>query len=264
MAQLAGSDVEYIKEGRLAWVIFNRPEVRNAMTWEMYDALESLCDELDQDEEVDVVVFRGKGGEAFVAGTDIKQFSSFETADHAINYEHRIDRIINRLEKVQKPTIALIEGYCVGGGAAIAMACDFRYATPDLGFGIPIAKTLGNCISINNLARLVNLVGGSKAKEVIMLAKIVTAQESARIGLVNDVFESTKIEEEVRSIADRLCSFAPLTLKATKEGVRRIQESRRPAPGTDKDLVELCYTSQDFKNAVDAFINKKPRSWLGR
>lgn len=258
------AEVECAREGRLAWVTFNRPEVRNAMTWGMYDGLERLCAELEKDDSVDVVVLRGKGGEAFVAGTDIKQFTQFDDAADAIDYERRIDRVIERLETLQKPTIALLEGFCIGGGAAIAMACDFRYATPELKFGIPIARTLGNCVSMNNIARIVGLVGAARAKEVLMLARLLKAEECYNAGLVTQIFAAQVIEEEVRAVADKLSSFAPLTLKACKEGIRRVQANQRPAPGMDDDLISLCYTSQDFRNAVDAFIHKKTHTWLGK
>lgn len=253
-----------IRDGRIAWLIFNRPKVRNAMTWGMYDALERACLELNNDQEIDVVVLRGSGGEAFVAGTDIKQFTAFSESQHALDYEHRIDQVIGCLESLAKPTIALIEGFCVGGGATIAMACDFRYCTPDLTFGVPIARTLGNCVSHTNVSRLVDLVGPAKAKEVLMLAKMLKAEEALQGGLMTAVIEHDEIEAEVRQVAERLGSFAPLTLRASKEGVRRVQACRRPAPGTDEDLIALCYMSQDFKGAVDAFINKKRYSWAGK
>jgi enoyl-CoA hydratase/carnithine racemase len=253
-----------IRDGRIAWVIFNRPQVRNAMTWGMYDALERTCKELADDDDIDVVILRGSGGEAFVAGTDIKQFTRFDTAQDALDYEVRIDRVIGALESLKQPTIALLEGFCVGGGAAIAMACDFRYATPDLRFGVPIARTLGNCVSMTNVSRLVDLVGVARAKEVLMLAKMVKAEDARHIGLVTEVIDPEQIEAEVRKVAESLGGFAPLTLRASKEEIRRIQESRRPARGMDEDLIALCYTSQDFKGAVDAFINKTSHTWSGK
>ncbi|MEX0824189.1 MAG: enoyl-CoA hydratase/isomerase family protein [Woeseia sp.] len=258
------SELVCIRDGRIAWVIFNRPQVRNAMTWSMYDALELTCQELADDADIDVVILRGSGGEAFVAGTDIKQFTRFDTAQDALDYEKRIDRVIGTLETLAKPTIALLEGFCVGGGAAIAMACDFRYATPDLRFGVPIARTLGNCLSMTNVSRLVDLVGVARAKEVLMLAKMVKAEGARHIGLVTEVIDHERIEDEVRKVAEALGGFAPLTLRASKEEIRRIQESRRPSRGMDEDLISLCYTSQDFKGAVDAFINKTPHTWSGK
>ncbi|WP_043531946.1 enoyl-CoA hydratase/isomerase family protein [Litchfieldella xinjiangensis] len=257
------AELEFVKDGKIAWLIFNRPQVRNAMTWGMYDALERYCKALNDDPDIDVVVLRGSGGEAFVAGTDIKQFTTFDVAQHALDYEHRIDEVINSLETLSKPTIALIEGFCVGGGAAIAMACDFRYCTPELRFGVPIAKTLGNCISIANLSRLIDLVGAARAKEVLMLAKLFKAEEAKLAGLITEVIAAESIEEEVRQVAERLGSLAPLTLRASKEEVRRVLAERRPAAGSEEDLIALCYTSRDFKSAVSAFIDKTPHAWLG-
>lgn len=264
MKTTSTSELVCIRDERIAWVIFNRPEVRNAMTWGMYDALERTCQELTDDENIDVVILRGSGGEAFVAGTDIKQFTRFDTAQDALDYEERINRVLVTVESLKKPTIALLEGFCVGGGAGIAMACDFRYATPDLRFGVPIARTLGNCLSMTNVARLVDLVGVARAKEVLMLAKMVKAEDAQHIGLVTEVIDHERIEAEVRKVAEALGGFAPLTLQASKEEIKRIQASRRPARGMDEDLISLCYTSQDFKGAVDAFINKMPHTWSGK
>ncbi|EHA13688.1 enoyl-CoA hydratase/isomerase family protein [Halomonas sp. HAL1] len=254
----------YEREGRVAWLSFNRPQVRNAMTWGMYDSLERLCLELNEDPEIDVVVLRGTGGEAFVAGTDIKQFSSFSQAQDALDYERRIDRVMATLESLSKPTIALIEGYCIGGGAVIAMACDFRYCTPDLKFGVPIAKTLGNCVSMNNVSRLVDLAGPARAKEVLMLASILKADEAKQAGLVTAVIDQKDIESEVRRVIEKLQSFAPLTIRSSKEAIRRFQKYHSPEDGQDEDLIALCYTSQDFHGAVEAFINKTSHTWRGR
>lgn len=257
-------EILFEKEGALAWVTFNRPQARNAMTWNMYSHLEEYCDRIEQDPEIRVAILRGAGGKAFVAGTDIGQFADFVTPQHAIDYETRMDRIIGRLERVTKPTIALLEGYTVGGGATIAMACDFRYATPDLKFGAPIARTLGNTLSMANFARLVDLLGPGRAKEVMMLAKLVEAQDALAAGLVNEVVEADRIEARVREVADQLCGHAPLTLRAIKESVRRIQEARRVPPEIGEDLIVSCYMSEDFRGAVRAFLNKEKWVWRGR
>jgi len=143
------------------------------------------------------------------------------------------------------------------------MACDFRYCTPDLRFGVPIAKTLGNCVSISNVSRLIDLVGAARAKEVLMLAKLFKAEEAKLAGLVTEVIASDAIEAEVRQVAERLSGFAPLTLRASKEEIRRVLASRRPAAGSEEDLIALCYTSHDFKSAVSAFVNKTPHAWRG-
>lgn len=261
---MSADEILFEKQGPLAWVTFNRPQARNAMTWNMYNHLEELCERIDSDPEIRVAIFRGAGGKAFVAGTDISQFTEFREPQDALNYEERIDRIIGRLERIGKPTIALIEGYCVGGGATIAMACDFRYATPDMKFGAPIAKTLGNCLSMANFARLVDLLGPARTKEAIMLAKLVEAPEALAAGLVNEVVEPEQIEGRVREIAGVLLSHAPRTLHAVKEAVRRIQAHRRIAPAEGEDLILSCYMSEDFREAVRAFLEKRKHTWTGR
>jgi hypothetical protein len=147
-----------LRSRSVAWLTFNRPQARNAMTWAMYDGLYAACERVDADETVRAFVLRGAGDRAFVAGTDISQFQAFQTAEDALHYERSVNRYVSRLEAVRKPTIAMIRGYCVGGGAAIATACDLRIAGCDAKFGVPIARTLGNTLSAQNLARLVALI----------------------------------------------------------------------------------------------------------
>ncbi len=141
----ANQDVLFERKGPVAWLTFNRPEARNAMTFAMYEEIVRVCDEIEQDPDIRVLVLTGAGEKAFVAGTDISQFQTFTNPEHAIDYEARIDRVVTRLETVQRPTIAMIQGYAVGGGAALAMACDMRIVAPDAKFGVPISRTLGNC-----------------------------------------------------------------------------------------------------------------------
>jgi len=248
----------------VAWIGFNRPESRNAMTWEMYDALETVCDQLADDDSVHAVVLHGVGGEAFVAGTDITQFARFTAPEDAIDYERRIDRVVGKLEALPKPTIAMIEGFCVGGGAALAMVCDFRYGTPSLKFGVPIARTLGNSLSITNVSRLIDMVGIARTKEVLMMAKLFSADEAQHAGLVNAVFPADIIADEVMAIAAEFAKRAPLTLQASKALVGRVQAKRRAAADASDDWVTTCYMSEDFKAAVNKFINKTPFAWTGK
>ena len=147
------------RRGALAILTFNRPAAHNAMTWAMYDGLAAACDTVDADPELRVLVLRGAGGKAFVAGTDIPQFQAFRTGEDGIQYEQRMERVVGRLEAVAKPTVAAIAGVAAGSGAAIALACDLRYCTPESRIGVPIARTLGNCLSMTNYARLVDLLG---------------------------------------------------------------------------------------------------------
>ncbi len=248
----------------VAWIGFNRPESRNAMTWEMYDALESRCEQLADDDSVHAVVLHGVGGEAFVAGTDITQFATFTTPADAIGYERRIDRVVGKLEALPKPTIAMIEGFCVGGGAALAMVCDFRYSTPSLKFGVPIARTLGNSLSITNVSRLIDMLGVARTKEVLMMAKLLDADEAQLAGLVNAVFAPDAIADEVTSIAAEFAKRAPLTVQASKALVGRVQAQRRAAADASDDWITTCYMSDDFKAAVNKFINKTPFAWTGK
>ncbi|WP_252106311.1 MULTISPECIES: enoyl-CoA hydratase [unclassified Halomonas] len=252
-----------IKEG-VAWLGFNRPQSRNAMTWDMYNALEYYCDTLAEKSGVHALVLHGIGGEAFVAGTDITQFASFHKPADAIDYERRIDRVVGKLENFPKPTLALIEGACVGGGAALALVCDFRYATESMKFGVPIAKTLGNTLSITNVSRLVEMLGTARAKEVLMLGRLVTGHEALSLGLVNELFSPDSIYDDVKSRAADFLKRAPLTLQASKALINRMQQSHRLAPDAGDDWVSICYMSEDFAAAVDKFVNKTPFEWSGR
>src|SRR5688500_16408777 len=141
---------------------FNRPEARNALTWEMYDGLIAACDIVEATPDIRVLIIRGAGGKAFAAGTDISQFTGFKSAEDGMAYERRLDAIIDRVERVTRPTIAQVEGAATGGGCAIALACDLRVCTPEARFGLPIARTLGNCLSIANVARMVDLIGPAR------------------------------------------------------------------------------------------------------
>ncbi|MAG70521.1 MAG: enoyl-CoA hydratase [Acidobacteria bacterium] len=250
--------------GPLATLTFNRPEVRNAMTWEMYQALFDACEAVDASEEIRTLILKGAGGEAFVSGTDIAQFQEFDSPGDGIAYERRLDEVMDRLERVAKPTIAQIEGVATGGGCAIALACDLRYCTPESRFGMPIARTLGNCLSAANHARLVDLVGPARVKELIFTGRLIDAAEAASLGLVNRVIDGSRLGQSVRETAAAIAENAPLTIMATKEIVRRIQASRRLDPDGARDLIELCYTSEDFAEGVAAFLAKRPPKWKGK
>jgi enoyl-CoA hydratase/carnithine racemase len=245
-----------------AVLTFNRPEARNAMTWAMYDALVAACERVDADPAIRVLILRGAGGKAFVAGTDISQFQRFTNPADAMAYEKKINSVLGRLDAVVKPTIAQIEGFAVGGGCGIAAVCDLRVATQDSAIGVPIARTLGNCLSMATFGRLVDLVGVARAKEMLFTGRLVPAAEAAAIGLVNRVVPKDTIDSAVTTLAGELAANAPLTIRATKEMTRRILDARRPT-GSDADLVEMCYMSADFKEGVTAFLAKRRPQWTG-
>jgi enoyl-CoA hydratase/carnithine racemase len=262
----ADADREILFEiaGPVATITFNRPQAMNALTWNMYDRLVAYCDELDQNDAIRVAILRGAGERAFVSGTDIAQFQALRTAQDAIDYERRTGEVTGRLERVRKPTIAMIHGVCVGGGASLALACDFRYADPHLRFGIPIARTLGNCLSLKGYSRLVDFVGPAKAKELIMLARLLTAEEALALGVVTEIVPAETLAARVAEVAERLTTMAPLTLAATKEAIRRILAARAPESAAGEDLILSCYMSDDFRDAVTAFVEKRKPVWNGR
>jgi enoyl-CoA hydratase len=247
-------------DGALAILTFNRPEARNAMTWAMYDALVDACDRVDRDDQLRVLILRGAGGKAFVAGTDIQQFQNFRDREDGLKYEEHLDQVLDRVERVTKPTIAQVQGIAAGGGCAIALVCDLRVATPESSFGIPIARTLGNCLSGASYSRLVDALGPSRAKELMFTGRFFSAAEAHACGLVNRVVEAADLDTTVRALASEIAANAPLTIRATKELIRRVAARRRLAAGEDADMVELCYTSADFREGVTAFLEKrKPR-----
>ena len=255
--------VLYERDGPLAFLTFDRPEARNAMTWEMYQALVDCCDWVEADPAIRVLVLRGAGGKAFVAGTDIAQFRTFGSAQDGIDYEQRLDAVIDRLETIDTPTIAQIEGVATGGGCAIAAVCDLRVCTPGSRLGIPIARTLGNCLSTTNHARFLDLIGPTRLKELLYTGRLLSAAEAMAAGLVNRIAEPDVIGQVVREIADTIAANAPLTIKATKEMIHRIQAHRRIASVDGQDLIVMCYTSADFQEGVEAFLAKRTPEWKG-
>jgi enoyl-CoA hydratase/carnithine racemase len=258
------SDIVFESSGPVALVTFNRPDARNALTWEMYDGLVDACERVDRSDGVRVLVVRGAGGKAFAAGTDISQFTAFSTRDDAIAYERRLDAVIDRLERVKAATIAQVQGVATGGGFAIALACDLRVCSPDARFGMPIARTLGNCLSAANYARLADAIGPGRVKDLLFTGRLLDAAEAASFGLVTRLVEPDGIEAAVRELADTIAANAPLTIRATKEALRRIQASRRLAPEAADDLVASCYLSADFKEGVAAFLAKRRPQFNGR
>jgi len=250
------------RRGRSLWIRVDRPAARNAMTFAMYDRIAAICRDANADTSVKAVVLTGSG-DAFVAGTDIAQFVDFKEASQALEYERRMDAWLGAIEDVRVPTIAALRGPVVGGGLAIAAACDLRVAAPSARFGVPVARTLGNCFSAANLVRLAALVGLGRVKELVLTARLIDAQEARAVGLVSEVVASEDaLEARVDELVEQLASFAPLTLRATKEMVRRIRA--RMMPDEASDLVALCYTSADFREGVTAFIERRKPVWKGQ
>ena len=247
----------------LAMLTFTRPEARNAMTWGMYDALVDACERVDRDRSLRVLILRGEGGKAFIAGTDIAQFESFTTPGQGVEYERRLDDVLDRLERVTKPTIAAVQGVAAGGGCAIALCCDLRIATPDATFGVPIARTLGNCLSADTCNRMLSLLGPARFKEIMFTGRFVHAAEAHALGLVNRIVDAADLDRAVRDLAAAIAANAPLTIRAVKELTRRLVARQRLPPGEDRDVIEMCYASNDFREGVRAFLSRRQPQWTG-
>lgn len=251
------------QRGPIRWITFNRPHARNALTWNMYDRLVKACDDVNADRSVRAVVLTGAGGKAFVAGTDIAQFRAFKTEQDALDYEARGNVVMHTLESVRVPTIAAITGACTGAGAAIAACCDLRIGSPSSRYGFPIARTLGNCLSMANYSRIAALMGIPRLKDLIMRARLMDAQEMLASGLLSEVTpDEQSLPTRAQSLAEEVASLAPLTLWATKEALRRVREKMSLVDG-DSDLILACYMSQDFKEGIEAFLTKREPHWKG-
>ncbi|MGE0361543.1 MAG: enoyl-CoA hydratase [Vicinamibacterales bacterium] len=252
---MPSSNVAWDIDGPVGTLTLARPHARNALTWDMYDAVVEACDLVDAS-SVRVLIVRGSGG-AFSAGTDISQFAGLESGDDGLAYERRIGAVLDRVERVRVPTVASIDGAAVGGGCALAVACDLRVCADTAVFGVPVARTLGNCLSIENLARLVDLVGAGRVADLMMTGRLVKAEEALAWGLASRVVPAADLEATTRNIAEELASRAASTLTATKQMLRRLREHRRPPGGAVDDLIAACYASAEFREGVAAFAEKR-------
>ncbi|HYR65134.1 MAG TPA: enoyl-CoA hydratase/isomerase family protein [Reyranella sp.] len=252
----------YDKRGEIGWITFNRPQARNALTFAMYEGLAEICSRIGQTREAKALVITGAGDKAFAAGTDIAQFKDFRDAEDGIAYERKMDRILDTIERCAVPTVAAVAGFCTGGGAAIAAACDLRIAASNAQFGFPIARTLGNCLSMANYARLAALIGSQRVKEMLFLAKLIDAPMAHQVGLVSELLaDVAALHARAAELARTLAGHAPLTLQVTKEALRRLQA--RLADENIDDLIRLAYGSNDFREGMAAFLDKRPPKWTG-
>ena len=249
--------VELAISGGVASVLFKRPELQNAMTFAMYDQLARACAQISEDNSVRAVIFRG-AGDAFVAGTDINEFRDFKTAEDGINYERRIDATVELVERIAVPTLAVVTGAAMGGGFVLAAACDLRLATPRARFGVPIARTVGNCLSMASTARLVAALGVSRAKRMLLLAHTMEAEEAVACGFALEIVAPAEIARRAADLAGVLCSSAPITLRVVKEAIRRLALS---GLANGDDLVRTAYGSNDFNEGVCAFLEKRAPVW---
>jgi enoyl-CoA hydratase len=235
-----------------AEIVIDRPERHNAMTIAMYESLLVLIGQCGHDPAVRCILFRGAGGKSFISGTDIAYFKDFRDGRDGVAYEALVERVIDSVERIAVPTIAVIDGWAVGGGLALATACDFRLCSDASRFGAPIAKTLSNTLSSRNIARLLAAFGVPRVKKMLLLADYVAAQEALACGYVYEVCKQGELEQATHALAQRLIALSPVTQKAVKESLRRIVVEQN---FDDEDLIEEVYGSARFRDAVAAFTS---------
>src|SRR5262245_19171978 len=263
MSGSLNDELLYAVEGDVAVVTFNRPAAHNALTCTMYERLGEICAGLSVPGPVKALIVTGAGGRAFAAGTDIALFRDFQGAEDGLAYEARMEKVFDRLERCPIPTIAAIPGVCTGGAAVIAAACDVRLSTRNLKFGFPIARTLANCLSAANIARVAMLTGVGRSMDMLMTTRLIEADEALAIGLVNELFDTNEaLLARAHAIAEQIAAQAPLTMRAGKEIVRRMRD--KFAGVEDKDMLALCYASADFREGLDAFLGKRTPKFTGR
>lgn len=256
-----GGSVTMARRGGVATVTLANPGRRNALTWPMYEQLETITGKLAGQGELRVVVFRGNREDGFAAGTEISQFRGFTGAD-GLAYERRVGRVLAGIAKLPVPTIAAVQRTAIGAGLAIVAACDLVVAEHGARFGVPIAGTLGNGLPAAVVAGLRRKLGPGHAAAMLLAARTLTAEQLSATGFVTTISPAEEFEADLAETVDHVAGLAPLTLRSLKETIRRL-DAQDSSPVEDADLLEGCYGSADFREGVHAFLEHRPPRWKG-
>ena len=249
------------KLGAVGWIVFDQPAKRNAINDAMWRGIAPAVAQFEADPEVRCIAFRGSGTEAFAAGADISEFDQIRSAKSAVTeYDNLLDQVLHSIQGSPKPSVAMIYGFCLGGGLEIALACDLRYCAGSAQFGIPAAK-LGLAYNVEGHKRLFETVGHARAREIMFLGRRYPADEALAMGLVHRVFEDAKLEEGVHEIIQTLCDNAPLSIANSKTILEEYAKSSGLADAEKmKASIERCAKSADYQEGRRAFMEKrKPR-----
>ena len=262
----ADNDLLVHQDGAVVTITFNRPQARNAFTLLMYERLADIVRSLEERSGVRAVVFQGAGGKAFASGTDIAEFIPFSTPEHALGYERRLEEILVMIENIRVPTIASVAGACTGGGLMIAAVCDLRVAAANAVFGIPVARTLGNCLSMSNLVRLERLIGAGRVNTMMLSAQLMRASEALAAGFVTSVAaDAEALASATTELASAIAAQAPITMRVTRDAMRLLGRSGGAVdPAAEKSFILQAYQSEDFAEGVRAFLAKRIPAWRGR
>jgi enoyl-CoA hydratase len=249
------------KHGAVGWIVFNQPAKRNAINGAMWRGIAPAMARFDADSDVRCVAFRGAGTEAFASGADISEFDEIRPDKSAVaEYDSLLDQVLHSIQDSRKPSVAMIYGFCMGGGLEVALACDLRYCGQSAQFGIPAAR-LGIAYNVEGHKRLVETVGHARAREIMLLGRRYSADEGLAMGLVNEVFADSDLEKKTRVIISALCENAPLAIANSKTIIEEyVKSSGAPDQAKMAAAIERCARSEDYQEGRRAFMEKrKPR-----
>ncbi|MGW4336411.1 enoyl-CoA hydratase-related protein [Rhodococcus koreensis] len=248
------------RDASVTTIVFSRPHAHNALTEAMYAELDAALQAAETDSALEALVLRGEGTAAFTSGTDARYIAGMRSGPLGLRYEQGITRLVTRLQQLRVPVVAVVTGHCYGAGLLLAAASDIRIATPPSHFGVPVAKTMGNCLSASSVSLLRDRLGSSIVSDMLIRSRAYTADQLVQSGFINVLSSAETLDRDLEDILDGIRSAAPLTLWATKETLNRLQHD--PHADCD-DIVETVYGSDDFSIGTAAFLDRTAPTWTG-